>query len=246
VQGLDQLGLPPEPGSLYELAVTHRSYAYEQPVVLPHNERLEFLGDAVLGVIVSDLVYRTYPDASEGTMARLRASVVNTHALAALARAMELGPHILLGRGEEASGGRGKPSVLADTFEAVVGAAYLDRGMEAVSAVLVPIFAELLADALEVGAGYDAKTALQEATVRSYGDRPVYRVAASGPDHDKRFEAHAYVNEELYGVGAGRSKKEAEQSAARQALERLAPEAARLVDVDPAVAEEREQDARAS
>ncbi len=145
--------------------MTHRSYAYEQPVPLPHNERLEFLGDAVLGVIVSDLIYRRYPDAAEGAMVPLRASVVNNQQLAALAREMDLGPHILLGRGEELSGGRDKPSVLADTLEAVIGAAYLELGMEAVAEVLVPVFAELLADAVDRGTGYP-KTALQETAVK--------------------------------------------------------------------------------
>lgn len=246
MEGLDALGLPAEPGSLYELAVTHRSYAYERPVVLPHNERLEFLGDAVLGVIVSDLVYKTYPEAPEGTMARLRASVVNTQALAALARTMGLGPHILLGRGEEASGGRDKSTLLADTFEAVVGAAYVDRGIGAVTDVLVPIFTLLLADAAELGTGYDPKTALQETVVRSHRDRPTYRVAASGPDHDKRFVAHAYVKEELYGTGAGRSKKEAEQNAAREALGRLGTLGSGPGEIDPPITEERKPNARAS
>ncbi len=229
VEGLDALGLPAEPGSLYELAVTHRSYAYEQPVPLPHNERLEFLGDAVLGVIVSDLIYREYPNATEGAMVPLRASVVNNQQLAALAREMGLGPHILLGRGEEASGGRDKPSVLADTLEAVIGAAYLDRGIEVVAEVLVPVFAELLADAIDRGTGYP-KTALQETTVRIYGERPIYRVEPSGPDHDKRFDARAYVRDELYGVGTGRSKKEAEQNAAREALTRMFADGPRQPD----------------
>lgn len=245
MQGLDALGLPPQPGSLYERAVTHRSYAYEQPVVLRHNERLEFLGDAVLGVIVSDLIYRIYPDASEGTMVPLRASVVNNHALAALARKMDLGSHILLGRGEEASGGRDKSTVLADTLEAVIGAAYLDRGMEVVAEALNPIFMELLADAVERGTGYP-KTVLQETAVRVHGDRPTYRVAASGPDHDKRFVAHAYVKEELYGVGAGSSKKEAEQNAAREALERFGLSSSGVAAIAPPNTEEGKPNARAS
>ena len=247
VRGLDALGLPAKQGSIYELAVTHRSYAYEQPTPLPHNERLEFLGDAVLGVMVSDLVYRTYPDASEGAMARLRASVVNTQALAALARSMDLGPHILLGRGEEASGGRDKASVLADTLEALIGALYLDRGMDAVAGVLVPRFQGLLENSIELGTGYDPKTALQETAVKAHGDRPTYRVAASGPDHDKRFVAHAYVNDELYGVGAGRSKKEAEQNAAREALARITElGSGGSRELGPVLLEERKRDARAS
>ncbi len=242
---LAALGLPAEPGSLYELAVTHRSYAYEQPVPLPHNERLEFLGDAVLGVIVSDLIYRRYPDAAEGAMVPLRASVVNNQQLAALAREMDLGPHIMLGRGEELSGGRDKPSVLADTLEAVIGAAYLELGMEAVAEVLVPVFAELLADAVDRGTGYP-KTALQETAVRIYGVRPSYRVEPSGPDHDKRFDARAYVKDELYGIGSGRSKKEAEQNAAREALTRMFADGSRRPEDLASSLEEGKRNARAS
>jgi ribonuclease III len=246
VHRLGALGLPAPAGSIYELALTHRSYAYEQLVPPAHNERLEFLGDAVLGVIVSDLVYRSYPEAPEGAMARLRASVVNTQALADLARALDLGPHILLGRGEEASGGRDKPSLLADTFEAVIGAAYLDQGMEAVTRVLVPLFADLLAEAVELGTGYDPKTALQEAAVKHHGDRPAYRVAASGPDHDKRFVAHAYVKDELCGMGTGRSKKEAEQNAAREALARVTSRRSDGLEDSVPLLEEGKRDARAS
>jgi ribonuclease III len=218
---LAEVGIPAAPGSVYELALTHRSFAFEAELT-EHNERLEFLGDAILGAIVTDLVFRRYPELTEGEMARLRASVVNTVALAELARALELGPHIRLGRGEESSGGRDKASLLADTFEAVVGAAYLDRGSEAVSAFLVPIFAELLAEVIASGGGHDPKTALQELAVKNRSGRPSYRLASSGPDHDKRFTAEVYVGERLCGAGAGRSKKEAEQNAAREALALLA------------------------
>ena len=215
---LAALGLPAAPGSIYELAVTHRSYAFERPTPIPHNERLEFLGDAVLGAIVTDLTYRTFPDLTEGQMARLRASVVSTHALAELARAIGLGEHIRLGRGEGASGGHDKSSLLADTFEALVGATYLDRGMGALADVLVPIFTERLLEVASAGGGYDAKTALQEAVVRREGARPSYRLASTGPDHAKVFTAEVYVSEQLQGTGSGRSKKEAEQNAAAQAL----------------------------
>lgn len=219
---LGALGLPPEPGSLRELALTHRSFAFEQPQPTDHNERLEFLGDAVLGAVVTDLIYRSYPELPEGDMARLRASVVSTFALAELARGLGLGDHIRLGKGEEASGGRDKPSLLADTFEALVGANYLEPGIAGVETVLVPLFRERLEDAVASGGGYDAKTELQEIVVRDRGDRPSYRVASSGPDHDKRFTADVYVGDEALGAGAGRSKKEAEQSAAKQALAHLA------------------------
>lgn len=219
------LGLPAEQGSLYELALTHRSYAFEQPEPTAHNERLEFLGDAILEAIVTDLIYHRYPDLPEGHMARLRAAVVNMNALADLAADLGLGTHIRLGRGEEASGGREKPSLLADTFEALVGALYVDRGLDAVSETLTPLFESLVARAREEG-GHDTKGALQEAVARDRGGRPIYRVASTGPDHDKRFIAHVYVDEELRGVGVGKSKREAELAAAREALARLDGEGA--------------------
>lgn len=220
--GLAALGVPRRGGAIYELALTHRSYAFEQPTPLPHNERLEFLGDAVLGLVVTDLIYHRHPDLSEGDLARLRASLVNTAALAQAARMVDLGPHLRLGKGEEASGGRDKDSLLADTFEAVIGAVYEDRGLRAVRKALIPLFERLMAE--DAASSFDPKTALQELSVRVRGARPSYRVAASGPDHDKRFNAHVYIADQLCGVGSGRSKKEAEQGAAREALASLAQE----------------------
>jgi ribonuclease III len=219
--GLTVLGVPEGLGPLYELALTHRSFAFEQSDPIPHNERLEFLGDAILGTVVTDLIFTRYPDLSEGRMARLRASVVNTHALAEVARSLHLGEHIRLGRGEEASGGRDKDSLLANTFEAVVGAVYLDRGIDAVADALIPLFEKKIAEEVEAGQRYDAKTALQEVAVRDTGELPSYRISSSGPDHDKRFSAHVYLDGDLCGVGTGRSKKEAEQNAAREALDSL-------------------------
>ena len=234
--GLAVLGVPEGLGPLYELALTHRSYAFEQSDPIPHNERLEFLGDAILGSVVTDLIFTRYPELAEGEMARLRAAVVNTHALAEQARAVRLGEHIRLGRGEEGSGGREKDSLLANTFEAVVGAVYLDRGIEAVTNALVPLFERKIADEVEAGQRYDAKTALQEVAVRDTGELPTYRISSSGPDHDKRFSAHVFVDGDLCGVGSGRSKKEAEQNAAREALDSLGARRA----------ENRKHDARAS
>lgn len=244
--GLEALGVPAEPGSVYELALTHRSFAFEQPEITEHNERLEFLGDAILGAIITDLIYRRYPALAEGEMARLRASVVSTGALAQLASSLGVGGYLRLGKGEEASGGRTKPSLLADTFEALIGATYLDRGIEAVAEALTTWFAERLQTVVADGGGHDPKTALQEFVVRDKGARPAYRVASSGPDHDKRFTAHVYVDDELLGVGSGRSKKEAEQCAAREALTRL--DGARLapVEVSPSNRPERGSGARAS
>jgi ribonuclease III len=211
-------------GGVWDLALVHRSFAFEQSEPTEHNERLEFLGDAILGAVVTEFIYTRYPDLNEGELARLRASVVNTYALAEMARSLDIGAHIKLGKGEEASGGREKPSLLANTFEALIGAAYLDGGIDRARALLIPLFQPEIERRIAMGGRYDAKTALQETVVRDHGGFPSYRVASTGPDHDKRFTAHVYVDAELFGVGDGRSKKEAEQNAARQALERLAAE----------------------
>ena len=228
--GLEVLGIPPDGGPLYELALTHRSHAFEQPLgeTAPaiHNERLEFLGDSILGAVVTTLLYQDYPEMPEGDMARLRASVVNTVALAELARDLGIGDHLRLGRGEEATGGRTKPSLLANTFEALVGALYLDQGMEHVTSVLRPMFAAKVSDLVAGGERYDAKNALQEVAVRDFALVPSYRVTASGPDHAKRFAAEVVVGKDLVGAGRGHSKKEAEQNAARAALKQLTASAA--------------------
>ncbi len=221
LNSLEALGVPDDGGPLYELALTHRSFAFERPEPIEHNERLEFLGDTILGAIVTDLIYRTLPDVAEGDLARLRASLVNTHALARVARRIGVGDHIKLGKGEEASGGRDKDSLLADTLEALIGAVYLGQGMDVVREALERVFGELMEETLSSGSAHDAKTVLQEMVVRRWSERPTYRVASSGPDHDKRFMAHVYIEGELFGAGSGRSKKEAEQHAAREALERL-------------------------
>jgi ribonuclease-3 len=179
------------------------------------------LGDAILGAVVTDLIYSKFPDLPEGDLARLRASVVNTVALADIARTIGLGEHLKLGKGEEGSGGRDKASLLADSFEAVIGAVYLDQGIAAVTAVLRPLFDRVLDEVVAGGMTFDAKTALQEAAVKLHGEVPVYRVASSGPDHDKRFNAHVFIAGESFGSGTGHSKKEAEQHAAREALDKL-------------------------
>jgi ribonuclease-3 len=204
---------------------------------------LEFLGDAILEAVVTDLIYRSYPDLPEGDMARLRASVVNTQALADAARDLGLGEHIRLGKGEETSGGSDKVSLLANTFEAVVGAVYLDRGIDAVHEALEPIFSERLRLSHEAGDRYDAKTALQEIVVRITGGSPTYRVSSTGPDHDKRFAAEVFVQDRMLGAGAGRSKKEAEYNAAREALIRVAED---VEEVEAAAGEEGGRSARAS
>ena len=215
---LQALGIPARPGSLAELALTHRSFAFEQPETTPHNERLEFLGDAVLQGIVTEFIYRSYPELPEGEMARLRASVVEKRTLAIVARDIGLGHHLRLGKGEEASGGRDKSSLLADALEALIGAAFIERDGRHLAEVLVPVFAELIEDVVAAGGGQDPKGALQEKVARDLGLRPSYRVSSAGPDHDKRFTAQVLVDGEVVGDGVGRSKKEAELHAAREAL----------------------------
>jgi ribonuclease-3 len=201
---------------LVERALTHRSYAYENGG-LPNNERLEFLGDAVLGLVVTAALFERHPDLPEGQLAKLRASVVSTRALAAVARTIGLGDWVRLGRGEETTGGRDKSSILADTLEALLGAVYLDRGLDTVTEVVHRLFDPLMRAAATQGASLDYKTALQElSAARSLGV-PEYRSDESGPDHAKEFTAHAVVGGEVRGSGEGRTKKEAEQHAAEQA-----------------------------
>lgn len=218
---LSALGVPARPGSYAEVALTHRSFAFEQLETTPHNERLEFLGDAVLQGIVTEFIFRSYPELPEGEMARLRASVVEKKALAVIARGISLGDHLRLGKGEEASGGRDKSSLLADALEALIGAAFLERGVGYVADILVPLFAEMIEQVIAAGGGQDPKGALQEKTARELGLRPSYEVTSAGPDHDKRFTAKVMVEGELMGEGVGRSKKEAELHAAREALGKL-------------------------
>ncbi|WP_409238555.1 ribonuclease III [Streptomyces sp. PA5.6] len=197
-------------------ALTHRSYAYENGG-LPTNERLEFLGDSVLGLVVTDTLYRTHPDLPEGQLAKLRAAVVNSRALAEVSRGLELGSFIRLGRGEEGTGGRDKASILADTLEAVIGAVYLDQGLDAAGELVHRLFDPLIEKSSNLGAGLDWKTSLQELTATESLGVPEYLVTESGPDHEKTFTAAARVGGVSYGTGTGRSKKEAEQQAAESA-----------------------------
>ncbi|MGI8335491.1 ribonuclease III [Actinomadura scrupuli] len=209
------LGVKLDP-ALLERALTHRSYAYENGG-LPTNERLEFLGDSVLGLVVTDTLYRGHPDLPEGQLAKLRAAVVNMRALAGVARGLELGSHIRLGRGEEGTGGRDKSSILADTLEALIGAVYLDLGLGEASDLVHRLFDGLIARSASLGAGLDWKTSLQELTATEELGVPDYHVDESGPDHQKTFRASVRVGGQSYGSGEGRSKKEAEQHAAEAA-----------------------------
>jgi len=208
-----QVEMDPE---LLTLALTHRSYAYENGG-LPTNERLEFLGDSVLGVVVTDHIYRRFPLLPEGKLAKIRAAVVNMRALAMVAGTLGVGDHIYLGRGEETTGGRAKASILADTMEALIGATYLSGGIDRAADLVHRLIDPLVAEAITVGAGLDWKTSLQELTSRLELGVPEYRITDAGPDHAKTFVARAVVAGEVVGEGSGASKKEAEQLAARTA-----------------------------
>ena len=216
------LGDPELDPELLTRALTHRSYAYENGG-LPTNERLEFLGDSVLGVVVTETLYTTHPDLSEGRLAKLRAAVVNARALAGVARDLGLGEHIKLGRGEETTGGRDKASILSDTVEALIGAIHLSGGgLEASAQVVHMLFDPLMEQASALGAGLDWKTSLQELSAELGLGVPEYVIEDDGPDHMKTFTAKVRVGDRLYGNGRGRSKKEAEQGAAETAYGEIA------------------------
>jgi ribonuclease-3 len=225
------LGDPVLDPELLELALTHRSFAYENGG-LPTNERLEFLGDSVLGVVITETLYTTHPDLSEGRLAKLRAAVVNARALAEVARTIGLGPYVRLGKGEESTGGHDKSSILADTVEALIGAAYLSAGPEDTATagfenarrLVHLLFDPLLEAAAALGAGLDWKTSLQEFCAEHDLGVPQYVIEDAGPDHLKTFTAQVRVADRLHGHGVGRSKKEAEQQAAEAAYRTLAEE----------------------
>ncbi|WP_204867919.1 MULTISPECIES: ribonuclease III [Nocardiaceae] len=204
-------------------ALTHRSYAYENGG-LPTNERLEFLGDSVLGLSITERLYSAHPDKSEGELAKIRASVVNMHALAEVARQLGdggLGAHLLLGKGEEMTGGRDKPSILADGMESLLGAIHVEHGIDVAREVVLRLFDALLERGPRLGAGLDWKTSLQELTAEKGLGVPAYEITATGPDHDKEFTATVLVGGSPHGQGVGRSKKEAEQRAASAAWNAL-------------------------
>ena len=216
---LERLGVDIDAGTL-RLALTHRSYAYEHEGQ-GHNERLEFLGDSVLGLAVTDEIFHRYPDDSEGNLAKIRSAVVSTRTLADLARSLDVGPHIRLGKGEVRTNGHEKASILADTMEALIGAVYVSSGLEAARAFVLRLVVPLLEDGFVMSEGRDWKTEIQElAAARALG--PVrYAVEGTGPDHDRRYEAHVLVGGQDHGTGTGTTKKEAERSAAAQACATL-------------------------
>ena len=200
--------------------MAHRSWCAEVPGNLS-NERLEFLGDAVLGLVVTDYLYRNYPDLPEGQLAQVRASVVNAEVLAEVAEEIDLGSALRLGKGEDASGGREKPSILSDAMEAVIGAVYIDGGWDAARDLVMHLLSERIIEGAAGPGGHDFKTRLQELSARAYDQLPRYHHVSEGPDHAKRFSATVSLNGDAVGRGQGRSKKQAEQAAARMAWERL-------------------------
>ncbi len=216
---------------LLRRALTHRSYAYEHGG-LPHNERLEFLGDAVLSIVVTETLYRTHPDVPEGKLAKLRASVVNMRALADVARGIELGAYLHLGRGEQSTGGRDKSSILADALEALLGAIYIEHGVQDSARVVHDLFDSVMHAAAELGARLDWKTSLQELTAELGLGVPDYMMTSTGPDHEKTFTARAVVNGEHFEPCTGRSKKEAEQLAAEAAWRLISERAGHTPPVD--------------
>jgi ribonuclease-3 len=201
-------------------ALSHRSWCTEAGED-SSNERLEFLGDAVLGLVVAENCYRCYPDMSEGSLAKVRAAVVNTAVLAEVGAELGLGDAVLLGRGEDASGGRQKSSILANTTEAVIGAVYLDGGLEAASALVMRLLDSRISEAAAGPGSEDFKTRLQEVVARQVRELPRYEVVGRGPDHARSYTARVFVAGEAVGEGSGRSKKDAEQAAARAAWDVL-------------------------
>jgi ribonuclease-3 len=222
----DALGVRFSDPSIRAAALTHRSYAFEQELEV-NNERLEFLGDAVLGLVVTDVAYTDFPEMPEGELAKLRAAIVNMSALADVARDLRLGDFIMLGKGEEMSGGRDKASILADALEAILGAIYLDRGLGTARAFIERLFRPRMVAYVRGEGERDYKTILQELASADLHAMPEYKISDQGPDHLKEFTATVFLNGKAWGRGIGRSKKEAEQRAAHEAYEKLSDPAAR-------------------
>lgn len=205
---------------LLTLALTHRSFANEAKTTglnVPNNERLEFLGDSVLGLVVTEELYRCFPDREEGQLSPLRSGVVNMKALAGIARELDIGPYLRIGKGEETTGGRDKSSILADSLEALFGAIYLEHGFSIASEIILKLTRPVLQEAIDLGHGLDGKTALQDLAASLALGSPEYSSVESGPDHDKSFVATVKVAGEVLASGDGKSKREAEQVAARTA-----------------------------
>ncbi len=221
---LDTIGWEIKDIKFYEQALTHTSFAHERGKRRNNNERLEFLGDAVLELIVSDYLFEAYPKLSEGKLTKLRADLVCEASLARLAFELNISQYILLGKGEIISGGSTRPSLLGDTVEALIGALYLDIGLEKCRQYVLELYKPILKELQEGVLRRDYKTLLQEFSQARFSVTPSYRIVdESGPDHSKEFEAEVLMINEPVGKGWGRSKKEAEQAAAKVAWSKLTP-----------------------
>ena len=207
---------------LYRQAFTHRSYLNEVKENIESNERLEFLGDSILSFIISEYLYQTYPQFDEGILTNLRSLVVNTKSLAKAAKSLDFGTHLLLSRGEEESGGRNNESILANTFEAFIGALFMDQNIEAVKTFLAQTLVPQIEGYVQKNVFKDPKSLLQEHVQSRKQNSPVYKVLnEEGPAHAKTFSIGVFVENELMGEGIGHSKQEAEEKAAEQALEKI-------------------------
>jgi ribonuclease-3 len=220
---IERLGLPVRDLDLLQQALIHSSYLHEhRDLAAGHNERLEFLGDSVVSLAISDALYRRHPDDDEGVLSARRASIVSTAGLARLANRLELGEYLLLGEGESQRGGRRRPALLASAFEALVGAVYLDLGYGAVGGFVTALAAPELTSDRPLGALKSPKSRLQEYTQRLSGERPQYHLLdAVGPDHDKVFRVEVVIGGRVVGVGEGHSRRVAETAAAAHGIEAL-------------------------
>ena len=221
---INSLGIDWDDTGYLEQALTHSSYAHEnRSMDLEHNQRLEFLGDAVLELVISDYLYRKYPEYPEGTLTKVRAGIVYEPSLAEIARSLNLGEFLLMGKGEERSGGRERPSILADAMESLIGAVYMDKGIDTASKFIMdrlePVIERVVRDG---GIIADYKTHLQELVQKKSDSSLSYEIMEEyGPDHCKTFVAGVRYKGELWASGTGRTKKEAEQAAAKDSLEKL-------------------------
>lgn len=216
---LAALGVPLS-DEVIDLALTHRSFAYESGGI-PTNERLEFLGDSVIGLVITEELYKRFPEMDESGLSPLRSGVVSTRALSQVARSLGIGREVRIGRGEEVTGGREKNSILADSLEALIGAIYLEHGLDKAEHAIITLMQEAIEEAISRGATLDGKTSLQELVAARGEGSPEYEISESGPDHAKEFQATAIVAGERVSAGRGKSKREAEQEAARLAYQIL-------------------------
>ncbi|MCL6472877.1 MAG: ribonuclease III [Firmicutes bacterium] len=220
----DKLGFHFKNKELLFQALTHRSYSFEQGLSVT-NEKLEFLGDSVLNLVVTEYIYHRFPELTEGDLAKLRANIVNANFLAEIAKKLNIGECLLMGKGAEQTGGRTRVSILGDALEAIIGAIYLDQGMEAAKEFILKNFKRLIDERESLGQFGDPKTRLQELVMARYGNIPRYRtVDEFGPVHDRSFVVKVYINDKVWGQGVGKSKKKAEQEAAKEALAKFESE----------------------